>query len=192
MASTNPKDKIYAVLGIARDTEKLGIQVDYERSDQDVFRDAAERILRNSDSLDILSYKRRSVPGLSSWATDWASDNRSYFWGDDSINHAASGEIPAAIDFEEDGRVLVTCGMFVDEIVFDAGVLDSPKEPVFFFRTHPGSYQPFSTSLAALCEHLGMTFPGTARVNCPVPNTATKSALSLKRSPRAIGAATKT
>lgn len=155
---TEPKDKIYALPGIAGDRERLGIQVNYALNHAEVFRDAAERILRSGDSLDILHYKGASIPGLPSWATNWAPDDRRMFWGDLDYNYNASAGTPVIVNFEEEGYVLVVHGIFIDEIAFDAGVLDSPAQPMISARKSPEPFRRFKSGLAALCEELGTDF----------------------------------
>ena len=53
--STDPRDKVYAMLGIAKDAEELGIVPDYEVSVRDVYVGAAVRILEVESSLDLFS-----------------------------------------------------------------------------------------------------------------------------------------
>ena len=68
-----PVDKVYAILRLASDP--LGIQVDYDRSVQQVYKDVAGRLLQNG-YLETLYYASDSVwnevPGLPSWVPDWA------------------------------------------------------------------------------------------------------------------------
>lgn len=76
--ATDPRDKIFALLGlISGDVSALGIQADYRAAAQDVFRHATGRLLENSKNLDALGlcypYKTRTVHELPSWVPDWGS-----------------------------------------------------------------------------------------------------------------------
>ncbi|PYI09805.1 HET-domain-containing protein [Aspergillus sclerotiicarbonarius CBS 121057] len=54
----DPRDKVFCVLGFASDSDELAIQPDYRASVEEVYIDVAVRILRNSDTLDLLSHVR--------------------------------------------------------------------------------------------------------------------------------------
>lgn len=67
-----PLDKVYALLGLCRET--LGIVVDYNRSVTDVYIDVAHRILTIEGSLHLLCHAYRRTPGLQlpSYVPDWS------------------------------------------------------------------------------------------------------------------------
>ncbi|RSL47569.1 hypothetical protein CEP54_013339 [Fusarium duplospermum] len=73
---SNPKDKIYAFLGMAKDRQQLGITPQYSLPDRQVYIDTAARILKNANSLHLLS---DVLPGkvldLPSWVPDWSCHN---------------------------------------------------------------------------------------------------------------------
>jgi len=76
--ATDPRDKIFALLGlISGDVCALGIQADYRATAEDIFRHATGRLLENSKNLDALGlcypYKTRTVYELPSWVPDWGS-----------------------------------------------------------------------------------------------------------------------
>ncbi|KAG4429435.1 hypothetical protein IFR05_015087 [Cadophora sp. M221] len=75
--STDPRDKVFALLGLASDT--LGIKADYSTDVNEVFTDAAVRIINERENLDIICQsqwqsfsnpKRRQ--GLPSWVPDFS------------------------------------------------------------------------------------------------------------------------
>jgi hypothetical protein len=73
MDSTDPRDKVYAFLGIASDREKLGIVPNYAATVSEVYLDAAARILQTAQHLDLLNNVQtiKSVE-LPSWVPDWS------------------------------------------------------------------------------------------------------------------------
>ncbi|RSL85494.1 hypothetical protein CDV31_016557 [Fusarium ambrosium] len=79
MRATDPRDKVYAFLGLA---EKLGqpgtLHPAYEKPIGEVFRDAIKFMLQSSNSLNALGLKedprRTKTPGLESWVPDFTSE----------------------------------------------------------------------------------------------------------------------
>ncbi|KAF2110665.1 heterokaryon incompatibility protein-domain-containing protein [Lophiotrema nucula] len=59
LACTDPRDRIYALLGISSDATELNIKPDYSASVENVFRQASTAILRNSPDLIFLAYACR-------------------------------------------------------------------------------------------------------------------------------------
>jgi heterokaryon incompatibility protein (HET) len=79
--ATDPRDRIFAFLGIASDAEKLGIVADYSESNtyQDVFI-ATARAIATTSTVDILAFaqhRERSPFGLPSWVPDWTRPHES-------------------------------------------------------------------------------------------------------------------
>jgi len=67
-SSTDPRDKVFALLGISRDADLLGLRADYNKTCEQVYADAARRLI-HAGYLDILGLVQypKSVPGLQSW-----------------------------------------------------------------------------------------------------------------------------
>ena len=70
LRSTDPRDKIYSLLGIASDAEKLKIVPDYSKSVEEVYTDAAAKIL-SLGKLELLHYVHPQNPNMPSWVPDW-------------------------------------------------------------------------------------------------------------------------
>lgn len=72
LEATNPRDHVYALLGLAADRETLGIEIDYRAPDEKVFVDLARAYLAQAD-LWLLSYcyDDGNVSRLPSWVPDW-------------------------------------------------------------------------------------------------------------------------
>ena len=67
------RDKIYSVLAVASDKEKLGISPKYRASFSEVFVDTAVRIVHQTSNLDLLNRLRRAKSvELPSWVPDWS------------------------------------------------------------------------------------------------------------------------
>lgn len=73
--ATDPRDKIFALLGISSDADDLGIAIDYRWSCQEVYTLTA-RALIDHGVLDVLSLvsQLRCVANLQSWVPDWSCD----------------------------------------------------------------------------------------------------------------------
>jgi hypothetical protein len=76
LESTNPLDKIYALLGLSKDRvdlERLGVYPDYEKSKEEVFMLVTTALLQQGH-VSILSFCRslQFPPGLPSWVPDWS------------------------------------------------------------------------------------------------------------------------
>jgi len=70
----DPKDYIFALLGICSDAEELGISLDYTKTCQQVYIDCAKVYLEKKGDLDILGYCQfpKKQTGLPSWVPDWS------------------------------------------------------------------------------------------------------------------------
>ena len=79
--STDPRDKVYGLLGIAADIEAHEIDPDYALSVEDIYRNLALFYIRKENNLDVLSavedYRWRVHKKLPSWVPDWTAHPRS-------------------------------------------------------------------------------------------------------------------
>jgi hypothetical protein len=69
--STDPRDKVFALLGISRDAEILGLRADYNKNCEQVYADAVRRLIHAGymDILGLIQYPKK-VKGLQSWVPD--------------------------------------------------------------------------------------------------------------------------
>ncbi len=91
--STDPKDKVYGLLGISGDVEDIGIMPNYDRSPEEIFADLFEKHVLETKSLDMICAVRfpRRLANLPSWVPDWSVDqtvpgiciNNRYIGGND-------------------------------------------------------------------------------------------------------------
>lgn len=73
--STNPKDKVYGLLGLTSERCRASLLPDYSKSVTDVYMDTARYIIDSTGNLNILSTNTNSPraedPPLPSWVPDW-------------------------------------------------------------------------------------------------------------------------
>jgi hypothetical protein len=106
IGATNPRDRIYALLGMAEEELGLSIEPDYAKSVCEVFTDAAEAFL-NCGNFDILvlsqfpkSKPPEDEPDLPSWVPDWTSHIQRRYGSYRSDNcHEADGQQISSISF---------------------------------------------------------------------------------------------
>ncbi|KAH6892504.1 heterokaryon incompatibility protein-domain-containing protein [Thelonectria olida] len=133
--ATDPRDKVFAVLGVCKDEivaefpppppSSDELRVDYTRSIADVYTGTVKHIVRNSHSLDILAACQNPLRlnDLPSWAPDWTTPRNNHpiidvdTWG--RIHHA-SGKVPYFGDLirslADDGDAIVVRGIAVTTI----------------------------------------------------------------------------
>jgi hypothetical protein len=69
------KDKIYAVLSVASDADRLQVRTDYTLSKRELYTEVAAKIIQSTQSLEILkSAGHEEESDLPSWVPDWATD----------------------------------------------------------------------------------------------------------------------
>jgi len=118
MQATEPKDKIYALLGLAQDKFLAGYTPDYSQSDQDVFCEFTRLLITNTDNLDVLKFCQtiKLTEGLPSWVPDWRAllcEPLNYNI-DDATFHFADGGNKSWFQFSKDLK-----GLIVGAVLFD-------------------------------------------------------------------------
>jgi hypothetical protein len=121
--STDPRDRVYAVLGIVNDDEVKGLEPDYSMRKEEAFRAAVEFVIHNTRSLDLLSAcqdpERES--GLPSWVPNFEVDCKPRVLrekeGGEQLYHAAA-DIPEENSIRRSNEnVLALNGVICDEVV---------------------------------------------------------------------------
>lgn len=138
--TTDPKDKIYCLLGLSEDANALKIVPDYhdETSVEDVYREFAFRNISLHGHLDVLSTPRaEGQTSLPSWVPDWRLRPRTMMLsltGRDQhqiagqINpYHATGCSKASITVSEDPAIVGLTGMRID-IVEECGRADQGRD----------------------------------------------------------------
>jgi hypothetical protein len=126
--ATDPRDKVYALLGLSSDAQTraaslLKLTPDYDSDPQVMYIHLAVEMVRTYNDLEILSVPRvKSQLCLPSWVPDWTvSDSATPLrpWGDDSGEHfhfSASGNSTYSATFSTDVSQLIVEGEVVDQI----------------------------------------------------------------------------
>ena len=119
--STDPRDKINAVVGMAAEYAEAALQPNYFLTTVETFAKVAQFCIIRGRNLDVLCQVQgtQSIVGLPSWVPDWSSPAVSEVLGwpkvPRSIYNAANG-IPAVYRFSPDlGRLMVR-GILFDKI----------------------------------------------------------------------------
>ena len=136
--ATNPRDKVYSLLGLARDEDRAAIQPNYLKSVKEIYIEVVRYILPKN--INILCFNVNSPRhGLPSWVPDWSlSEQRWPLWM--PSRYRASGKFPAIIALSSDPSLLKICGVMLDKIRYfdsrsriDSSLpqeLDSPETEV--------------------------------------------------------------
>ncbi|KAI1119469.1 heterokaryon incompatibility protein-domain-containing protein [Nemania sp. NC0429] len=74
--STDPRDKVYGLLGLSGDAEDIGITPSYDQTPEEIFIDLFEKHVLATKSLDMICAVRfpRRPTNLPSWVPDWSVD----------------------------------------------------------------------------------------------------------------------
>jgi hypothetical protein len=152
----NPRDKIYAVLGLLRATHPeamggkgpntLDIVLDYDLDVVYVYRKICEEIILKSGNLDVLGVCPKSDrPFLPSWVTDWSiTDKIGLNLMQDSLEHDrkthASKQTNVDARFSDDGASMTITGYELTSVTTLAETLPSPvlKSAAGANNRHPG------------------------------------------------------
>jgi hypothetical protein len=159
LEATNQRDKIYGLLGLAKDT--FGISPDYLGPISKVYTDIA-RVLMKSGQVDLLWLCQfpKSIQNLPTWVADWSAPLQNPYGTDFAPNtrtFAASGKISACVTCTDDLNGFVTLqGVVVDEVAAIGSTWVKAKTSQLDEET--GATSRFLTEIDQLCDealHLG-------------------------------------
>ncbi|OAP60808.1 hypothetical protein AYL99_05810 [Fonsecaea erecta] len=142
--ATLPRDKVFALLGLARDGWKFHRHVEYRqqyRPVADVFRGVAETMVSNHQVFEMLSQVRhpKRILGLPSWVPDWSFDAGAVMAGIPFYvhpTHAASG-IGETFTPQCSGGELVLSGCIVSYVSRLSSVLNPTNSEEEALNTYP-------------------------------------------------------
>ncbi|RMZ86881.1 hypothetical protein DV736_g5892, partial [Chaetothyriales sp. CBS 134916] len=96
----NPRDKIFALVGLTPEKDRLALSPDYSKSTAQVYAETTKHVITSTGCLDILSYNTNSQnteSPLPSWVSDWRlRASRAYPLYASDIYHACGG-LPACV-----------------------------------------------------------------------------------------------
>jgi hypothetical protein len=124
---TNPRDKVFGILGLRRnvneqlpDLAKL-LQVDYNKSEQQVYQDAARYIIESQQSLYICfgqPLASKSVQNLPSWVPDWSVRLKEAPTAFLTVHYRLHNLLPWPVNIAFDHNSMYTDGLSIDTISF--------------------------------------------------------------------------
>ncbi|KAJ8058806.1 hypothetical protein OCU04_011794 [Sclerotinia nivalis] len=120
--SSDPKDKVYALIGISNSRKSFG-RFDYSLSVRQVYTHTARHIIHDSRRLDIICVDQKVSDGdeLPSWVPNWTRLPQSQQPTIIGLQHSepqfmASGDSYANVQFLQDGCVLRTSGVIIGRV----------------------------------------------------------------------------
>lgn len=117
--ATDPRDKIFALIGLAGDRFYDTVP-NYNKSEAEVFADFARAVIRSETNLNVLDYSYVENPEcperLPLWAPRWHSDDYSHNHHLNKYNFTASRDAPMVLGPPLSDRVLSLRGLQVDLI----------------------------------------------------------------------------
>ncbi|KAI3317842.1 HET-domain-containing protein [Xylariaceae sp. AK1471] len=118
--SSDPRDKVYALLAMTPEKDEPDVAPDYTLSHREIFLSVAKFLLIHHNNLDVLCHCQGTPPSydLPSWAPDWSVCRVSKALGLPNTSprpYKADGRRPASIVFE-DPETLVLRGRPIDTV----------------------------------------------------------------------------
>lgn len=142
--STDPKDKIYALLSLV--TDRLPITVDYKLPTRTIYTDCMKKLIEHDGSLDPLVQSAWEMYGnkdrikeLPSWVVDFTEPGNAHIlFAQRSIFNAGGDDLALPLTVSEDGELDLT-GYLVDILSSVSTDEDDKSIPI----AHPGARQAF-------------------------------------------------
>jgi hypothetical protein len=120
--STDPRDKVYALVGICSTRDTFG-EIDYGREMKEIYTHTARRIISTEGKLDVICVKQHDIQqfNLPSWVPDWTRPPPNGGALVVGLQHhkpefAAAGNSVAKFEFLDGGHVLQASGFVLDTI----------------------------------------------------------------------------
>ena len=125
--ATDPRDKVYALLGLTTDTSQAALRVDYTDPVRDVYTRLAGYIIPFDINMICFNINSQEYD-LPSWVPDWSwSSQRWPLWTANTYH--TSGDRKPLISFSNDGNTLHVSGIIVDNIkIIDNSVPSGPNQ----------------------------------------------------------------
>jgi hypothetical protein len=115
--ATDPRDKVYCLLGLARDRDMYAVSVDYTRSAASLYASVAARNITITQSVDLLySNLPRKTLELPSWVPDWSTWQYGSHGANCRYQYKACGNTKTYAKADESGLKLHVTGCIVGRI----------------------------------------------------------------------------
>lgn len=134
-SSTDPRDKVYRVLGISANT----ITVDYRLRSLQVFMITARRIILNTKRLYVI-YELWSTPlleGQPSWCPMWSHNGTLISFNVNNTIHEADAQSEAIFSFSDDDKTLLVTGCCIGTVLLLSKLYWEPN----YSRTNLSDYK---------------------------------------------------
>jgi hypothetical protein len=158
---TDPRDKIYGLLSVASDLDKLKIEPNYSNSVKDVYIDVTHRLINTMGSLKVLGFVEtlKHDEGLPSWVPDWRSQRMELF-GDEVINAKQhyNATLGSKIQLRDlgDKHKLGLRGMLIDVVKrVTSGPLPDDAESHGYLMGHGLWWMRARTAIGPVYKHTG-------------------------------------
>ena len=118
--ATDPRDKIFALLGLATDAGNPVLHPNYEAPVREIFTESSRYMMIANKSLRILHIAgigwSRQIVDLPSWVPDWSAPQRVTIFGDmaDNAGYRASASLPTRIKIRPGPDTLTLEAIFID------------------------------------------------------------------------------
>jgi len=127
---SEPRDRVYGLLGILSEQERGQFPVDYSRRVRDIYIDVVDYLLASTQRLDIICASinfpvPQNVDGLPSWCPDWSQRRRILPIWNRFRGFSAAGDSDANFAFSNKRRTLSISAIRLDKII-SCGIPLSP------------------------------------------------------------------
>jgi hypothetical protein len=134
--STDPRDMVYAILGITADAEDASLKPDYHKSVEAVFVEVSKYLFTRSwdatDGKPLLTLAcagigvPRKIKTLPSWVTDWSGNDKKYFVQSIGWLNGFKATLDTKPELDIAGRVMRIKGFEFDEVAEAGSVFEIP------------------------------------------------------------------
>lgn len=121
--ASDPRDKVFALIGLASKIKSQSINPDYARPTVDVYRDITGYLITTEQSLTLLSTiedisHRKPDSSLPSWVPDYSYHENIFTFGFPigRIQYSAAGSTPVSVRWSPTSSVLAIDGFTYDEV----------------------------------------------------------------------------
>ena len=120
--ATDPRDKVWAVLGLASDADDPVLYPNYGEPVCEVFTLSSRHMMTTSSSLRILHFAgigwSRQIQDLPSWVSDWSAPQRLIIYGDmaDNAGYRASASLSSIVRAGPDSKSVTLRTILIDSM----------------------------------------------------------------------------